>query len=622
MTPRPQGSGRRLAWTALLAAVLAVLAVAPASAVAASASAASTRYQRADRAVVGAATRLAACQRRHARSCRGLSTALQRAGRRLSRLQRQLGHNARSASLRGRLVAPALTLSSARLTWRPVAGVSSYILVRRVAGRADHFAAVTGTTARARTVRGRTVRYAVRTAVVGSAWSRVVALAASLRARRQAAPALTVSGGTLRWNQVSDVKDYVFVAKVPGRADAYSTVRATTLTPPAVPGATVRYSVRTDVDGSHWAPEVSITYAADEHVTTTTPAPAPAAPSMPTSGDGGASRPASSPAPSPAPVDAGRGLSVGVNTGSAVQWELPFVQTLGAHRARMEFDISTPVSQMEPVIAAYAAAGIQPLLLAGFQGRMPTVAEADNLASWAAAFGPGGTFRQGKGWAESTAVTHIEFGNESNQSWQYPVLSGDPNWAKTSTYRDLATQYALRFKDAVVAIRGANANVGLLAIGDTPGNWPQWLDAVFAAVPSFGSYVAGWTIHPYGPQSRWQPAIDNALTQLRGHGASDAIPLYLTEYGIASDDGRCLSDNYGWDTCMSYGAAADALNQAVSGMAARYGSRVAEIYLYQARDQKASGQSSDREAYFGALHSDQSPKGAYTTAVRTLLEAA
>jgi hypothetical protein len=78
------------------------------------------------------------------------------------------------------------------------------------------------------------------------------------------APRVTISGDTLTWNAVAGIEKYVFVRKVPGQADQYSTVSGTSTTPPPVPGLTVRYSVRTAVNGSLWAGEHAISYPAFE----------------------------------------------------------------------------------------------------------------------------------------------------------------------------------------------------------------------------------------------------------------------------------------------------------------------------------------------------------------------
>jgi hypothetical protein len=316
----------------------------------------------------------------------------------------------------------------------------------------------------------------------------------------------------------------------------------------------------------------------------------------------------------------GAGFEMGLVAGSAMTYERPFIQTLGAHTARMEFEIDTPASQMESTIEAYARAGIKPLLLASFNGKLPTTADARNLASWAAAFGPGGTLWQGKSFPADTAVENIEFGNETSYAYQYSDTSKASNWYALPSYASRAQTYALRFKDAQEAIQAANSKVGLLAQADDGGSGSSaWVDNMFAAVPDLAGRVAGWTIHPYGP--KWQAKIDKLVSSTAAHGAPDTIPVYVTEWGIASDNGRCLSDNYGWNACMTFSEASTTLNSTLTAMKARYGSQLAAFYLYQAHDQAAPGSSTNRESYFGAVQSDEAPKGAYTATVESLLTA-
>jgi hypothetical protein len=306
-------------------------------------------------------------------------------------------------------------------------------------------------------------------------------------------------------------------------------------------------------------------------------------------------------------------FEMGVVAGSALLYELPFIEKLGAHTARTEFEIGTPTSQMGAIVEAYARAGIKPLLLASFYGTLPTPAQAQSLGSWAARFGPGGSFWSGKGLPASAAVTSIEFGNETSYEYQYSDDS-------PSGYASRAQAYALRFAEAQAAIHAANPNVGLLAQGD-PGNAPgsSWMDNMFKAVPHLGQLVAGWTVHPYGPN--WRPTMDEVLSSAAADGAPSSIPLDVTEWGLSTDDGRCLDDNYGFNTCMTYQEAATTLQANLAAMRARYGSRLASFYLFQARDQKQTGSSSGREGYFGALQSDEAPKGAFTTTVQSLLAA-
>jgi Glycosyl hydrolase catalytic core len=474
---------------------------------------------------------------------------------------------------------PVLTVSGTTLSWVPAVPVSSYVFVRKVPGLAPQYTIVSGTTHTPAPVPGTTVSYSVRANVAGSAWAPEVSISYPAEAVDEtAAPRLTVSGTTLQWTRVGTIDRYVFVRKVPGLAAQYSTVSGTSLTPAAVPGATVSYSVRTAVTGSAWAPEVSITYPAG----TTTPPPT-------------------------QPVDGS--FQMGIVAGSALSYELPFVRQLGARTARMEFGAGTSASSMAGVIDAYARAGIRPLLLATFYGRLPTAAEAQNVASWAAAYGPGGTFWQGKTYPAGTAVTRIEFGNETSYSYQ---------WADNSlaTYATRAQTYALRAREAAIAIRAANPNVGLLAIADNAVNGTAWVANMFRAVPNIDDQVAGWTVHPYGPN--WASRIDSTVNSARTAGARD-VPIWITEWGLSTDNGRCLDDNYGFDRCMTYAEAATTLRNVLTGMTGRYGSRLAAFFLYQAHDQHATGVSTGRERYFGALQSNAAAKGGYTTEVKATI---
>jgi hypothetical protein len=575
-------------------------------------------YQQADRAVVSAAVRLAACQGRSVTipaRCAKLNASFQSAGRRLSAAQKRLGTSARTASTPGeRLAAPTVTLTGATLRWARVADVGTYVIVAKRAGAPDGYWVVKGTQSTPAKRPGTTYAYSVRTAVTGSAWSKTASITfpSAQAASRQAAPVLKVSGATLSWAKVADVDSYEFVTKVPGQADRYEVLHGTSVTPPAHPGQTVRYGLRALVDGSAWATEASIAFPASGGAATGT------------TGSASGTAPASAaPSTGSAPIPTGTGtpragFEQGLVSGSAITWQLPFMQALGTKHVRMEFDINSSVATMTPIIAGYAKAGIKPLLLATFNGRTPTDAEARNLASWAAAFGPGGSARQAD-WAPGTAVTEIEYGNETSQPWQYASLANDPNWPSSPAYAALAQAYAKTLKTAAVGIKAANAGVGVLAIADVPARWASWTDNMYKAVPDLGSYVKGWTIHPYGPG--WQLAIDDALAKAAAHGAPSDIPVYITEFGFASDNGRCLTDNYGWDKCMSYDTAASTLKSSITAMRARYASRLAGLYLYSASDLSNSGATTDREAYFGALKLDRTTKGSYTNEVKAELAA-
>lgn len=293
------------------------------------------------------------------------------------------------------------------------------------------------------------------------------------------------------------------------------------------------------------------------------------------------------------------------------------VGRLGVPVARVEFPIGAPAGQLAPVIAAFAQRHISVLPMAGFPGRIPTAAEARNLAGWARAFGPGGTFwahRRGREYP----VREIEFGNETNQAYQYGGCGPG-----CSAYTARARAYALGVEQAQEAIDGplGNARVGVLAIADDGGTGSAaWVQGMFAAVPDLAARVAGWTAHPYGPRLHWQTLLDELVAQTRAQGAPSSVPIYITELGLATDGGRCLSDNFGWSPCLSYAEAANALTSTVTAIRARYGVRVRAIFVYQALDQRPPTFDGNREHYLGVLTSTGAAKGAYTAAFRTLVK--
>lgn len=299
----------------------------------------------------------------------------------------------------------------------------------------------------------------------------------------------------------------------------------------------------------------------------------------------------------------------GINSGSAAVWELPGATLLGAKLVRVEVPIAETAQEFAPVVAAYAEQGIRVAPLASFYGTLPTPAQARNLASFASAYGPGGTF-----WSSHTggqyAIRTIEFGNETSDSYQYADNS-------PAGYASRARTYALRFAEAAAAIRAVNPGVGLLALADSGNAGPIWVQSMFAAVPGLGSMVAGWTVHPYGP--KWRAKLEELVSQTAAQGAPSTIPVDVTEWGLTTDNGRCLSENYGWNPCMAYGEAGEVLSRTVGEMRQSLHGRLGQLLLYQIRDQRPSGESTDREYYFGAVQRELQPKGAYTTAVKAFL---
>jgi hypothetical protein len=564
---------------------------------------AAKRRSQADRVLVSTARALRRCLRahpRHSKGCQAKRRALQRAGSRLAHAEGLLSQIARrtgtassvsgatsapasSSTVASPRMAPTITVSGRTLSWARVDGINTYLFVRKVPRQADEYSLVSGTSITPPAVPGATVRYSVRTTTLFSAWAAEVSITYPVGEKTEgpgtkAAPALSVSGQTLNWSTTPGVNTYLLVAKVQGRADRYSVVGGTSNTPEALPGGTVRYSVRTAVEGSAWASEVSISY------------------------------PAVEPPPPPPPPPPHPALQTGLNSGTEPV-DLSAAATLGAKLVRLAFPIGAPASQLEAAIAKYAAQGVRVLPMADFSGRMPTPAEAQNLAGWAKAYGPGGTFWAGRPDG-SLAMQSIEFGNETDFSGQYHDKPGD------ASYRLRAETYALRIKEAAQAIQAAGAKVGILAQEDDTSG--VWISGMYAAVPDLTNYVAGWTMHPYGGKEYNVYRFQMLIKQTAEHGAS-AIPIAVTEWGVTTDSGHCLSYNEGLNRCMSYQEAAETLKNTFTWMTQMLGSRLTTFIFYQVRDQQRTGATTDWQAYFGALQHELQPKGAYTEAVQALL---
>jgi len=293
-------------------------------------------------------------------------------------------------------------------------------------------------------------------------------------------------------------------------------------------------------------------------------------------------------------------------------------QSVGAHICRVEFSASASASSLDTDLDYMMDRGCQPYLLAGFANQnTPTQAEATNLGTWAARFGPGGPFMSGRD--SRLAVTTIEFGNESSYRNGAPdgPGAGDDWWASQS-YLDRACNYGQKAQAALFVVKNANNDVGLSVQADHGGSGSaNWVNTMLSANcgPSLKTNATSWTVHPYGPSP--QNKINAVISQTATAGADSDVAIDVTEYGVASDNGANLNDNYGWPTNLTYQGAADALGQ---GAAIIDGfSRVRFAFIYSAHDLQPSG-TGQREHYFGCLKNTNAEKGAYSTKCRDLLD--
>jgi hypothetical protein len=464
--------------------------------------------------------------------------------------------------------APQMTVSGQTISWPLVDGtITRYVFVRKVPGSADSYYYVTcssdpcqHTPAQAW---GLTVKHSVRTDVSGSRWASPE-LAITYYQARTAAPVLSVDGQTLRWDRVADVGSYVLATKVPGQSTTYRTISCAgvpcTYTPSAVPGTTVNYGMRTNVAGSTWASEVAVSY------TLTEPPPPP---------------PAS-------------GLVIGL-TGTA-DW-LPMLRAgldqTHARTVRLEAGRMSTTAAKDAAIATARAEGAQPEVLYTNRSTSPSTIRADALR-----YGPTST--------SSLPLLYVELGNEDSYSYKGATAT------TARTYGDQAEAVA----DALI---GTGVKLIVQADDALYNSVTNWVANVYATFPNVDDHpgVGGWVIHPYGPS--YLARINRLIAQTTAQGAPASFPIFVTEYGLASDNGRCLSDNYGWDRCMTYAEAATTLRGVVNDVRAN-APAVVQFFIYHEIDAAPPGASSDREAYFGAIRRDGSPKPGYTGTIAYLAD--
>jgi hypothetical protein len=321
--------------------------------------------------------------------------------------------------------------------------------------------------------------------------------------------------------------------------------------------------------------------------------------------------PAPTPTPPAPPAPAPVAFRPGLVAGTDLKNDVSAAVQLGAKVVRVEWDIKTSPATLEPVIAAYAARGIRVAPLAGFYGRLPTSAEASNLATWAKAYGPYGTF-----WANradwSVAIRTIEFGNETSYGYQYGDSHAD------QSYKDRARMIAIRAKEAIRAMAGTT--VGLVVpTEDGSSGYSTWLDEMLTAVPELLQLIAGGTIHCYAAGGTVK--LKRMLSQLAVHGET-RLPIYITECGVTSDNGPALGSGNEMPASLTYQQAAEYLGARVRELRAVAQGRDLALFVYQVRDQQPTRKGTEREWYFGALQHEGQPKGAYTDTVKTLLASA
>jgi hypothetical protein len=346
----------------------------------------------------------------------------------------------------------------------------------------------------------------------------------------QTAPIIAVSGQTLTWTKIGNVNTYVFVRKVPGQEDQYSVLSGTSTTPPAVPGATVRYSIRTAVEGSAWAPEAAITYPALTPPTTP-PSPPVDTQEPPVSEPPAGEPPASEPSPPveepAAPPTTGK--IIGTNDG--VGWGPAAAHTILAGHItwnRVEIGASTNT------LAASLSDGFHVLAIVGNTSDTTPLSQIEP-SSWAAT-----VVSQLKA---NPGITIAEAGNET--------------FLKGAIANPI--QYGRMYLAAVNAKNAAGIHTPLLfdMFGDYPvGSWSSptswsrdstgggWLRDAVNNVPGLATAILanGLGSHPYGAlgensKDSYGTAAVAGQEAIAKTVLGSTPTVYITEFGY--DLGRC-----------------------------------------------------------------------------------
>jgi hypothetical protein len=113
--------------------------------------------------------------------------------------------------------------------------------------------------------------------------------------------------------------------------------------------------------------------------------------------------------------------------------------------------------------------------------------------------------------------------------------------------------------------------------------------------------------------------MEETITDLAAHG-DRTIPIDVTEWGLATDNGRALNSNFGFPVNLTYAEAATLMRQWATRFKTICAGRLRSFMIYQVRDQQRSGASTNREFYFGALQHEDQKKGAYTEAAQGLMK--
>ena len=220
-------------------------------------------------------------------------------------------------------------------------------------------------------------------------------------------------------------------------------------------------------------------------------------------------------------------------------------------------------------------------------------------------YGPGGSFWQAHPELAEYAPTHFEL-------WNEPFIE------YFSIDKVSPSRYAELVKAGASGGRAGNPEAKFLLAADTyyteaPGDYRNWIDGMYDAVPDLNSYFDAVAIHPYsasrgpdvytpGEGTRWQfRRIEEMRERFNAHGAAGK-GFWITELGWSTCTGH--------HDCVSEAQQAEYVRRAFDYATGKYGSFMEAVFIYHMNDWGPADET-NKEYWFGLRRKDGSRKPAW-----------
>jgi hypothetical protein len=173
------------------------------------------------------------------------------------------------------------------------------------------------------------------------------------------------------------------------------------------------------------------------------------------------------------------------------------------------------------------------------------------------------------------------------------------------TYSRIGTMKRMHVPSKIVndAVLAANPDMTVIAAADSNEQSQRPAFQVLCALKCLGVRPRAIQNHLYGPD--YAQMLAGMRIDLNNVDPTwSDMDIWVTETGLATDNGVTMvvngvPNNYGWPTNLTYSQAADILNTSINGLLAE--DNVKKVVIYKGTDDRAPGETNEREHYFGML---------------------